>query len=181
MYYNQCIITKPLLSLLLLLSLQDVVAEWASDSGEAIPFLLVAGAKSFYKDFQIDMLKPGKSKLFNPQLPEAFEETEELITNRIRIKTHPWVQGQKKPIIDVNGEVSPPPFHSTPPHPTTSTPVRVIYSIITSTYSHLSSFFHISQLSTLSPQLYLPTIISPSLLPIDPLSPISPFHIPSSR
>ena len=50
---------------------KDVVAEWASESGEAIPFLLVAGAKSFYKDFQMEMAKPGKSKLFNPQIPEV--------------------------------------------------------------------------------------------------------------
>ena len=50
---------------------KDVVAEWASESGEAIPFLLVAGAKSFYKDFQTEMMKPGKSKLFNPQIPEV--------------------------------------------------------------------------------------------------------------
>ena len=86
---------------------QDVVAEWASESGEAIPFLLVAGAKSFYKDFQAEMMKPGKSKLFNPQIPEVFEETEELTSNRIRIKSYPWVHGQKKPVIDANGEVTP--------------------------------------------------------------------------
>ena len=82
---------------------RDVVAEWASDSGE-VDLLLVAGAKSFYKDFQIEMMKPGKSKLFSPQLPEAFEETEELIANRIRIKSHPWVHGHKKPVVDANGD-----------------------------------------------------------------------------
>ena len=84
---------------------RDVVAEWASDTDE-VDILLVAGAKSFYKDFQVEMMKPGKSKLFSPQLPEAFEETEELISNRIRIKSHPWVHGHKKPVIDAHGEVT---------------------------------------------------------------------------
>ena len=78
---------------------RDCVAEWASESGD-VDILLVAGNKSFYKGFFEEMNQPGRSKLFNPQSPETYDETEELIQNRIRIRTQPWIDGKKSPTFD---------------------------------------------------------------------------------
>jgi len=78
---------------------RDCVAEWASESGE-VDILLVAGSKSFYKDFYKEMAQPGKSRMYNALQAESFEETEELIKNRIKIGTKHWESGERAPKVD---------------------------------------------------------------------------------
>jgi hypothetical protein len=78
---------------------RDCVAEWASESGE-VDILLVAGSKSFYKDFYKEMAQPGKSRMYNALQAETFEETEELIKNRIKIGTKHWESGERAPKVD---------------------------------------------------------------------------------
>jgi hypothetical protein len=78
---------------------RDCVAEWASESGE-VDILLVAGIKSFYKDFYKEMAQPGKSRMYNALQAESFEETEELIKNRIKIGTKHWESGERAPKVD---------------------------------------------------------------------------------
>ena len=51
-----------------------------------------------------------------------------MIANRIRIKSHPWIHGQKKPVIDANGEV----------HHISS--LLLLFSVVTYSYYRLYTY-----------------------------------------